>query len=572
MNRYTAIIPIILLSITSCGPGITETTQTATLPLSPSNTLPPTSTLEPTRVEISFINSNQRLGSARSWDVSLGDLDGDGDLDAFVANDRYSNTGNAVWLNDGQGLFTLFEQDLGFGNGIELGDVDGDSDLDALITDMGDAPAILFLNNGDGTFTDSGQNLIDGDCLGSRLGDLDGDGDPDAYFARGKANSVWLNDGSGIFSDTGQILGEAITDDVALADFDGDGDLDALAGGWDEHARLWLNDGSGNFTDSGQELTSKSLHIHGLDIGDLDGDHDLDVFMAIAGGINQTWFNDGFGTFNLVEQDMPNSLNHMVSLGDLDGDGDLDAFVTNALAEDQIWLNDGSGMFTDSGLRLSNEYSIGVQLGDLDGDGDLDAFVTHGLISSSSGGGMPNEIWLNESKPLPGIDGLFESYTRSSDGMVMLFVPGGNFQMGSSDDDLDATPDEFPQRSITLDAYWIDQTEVSNAQYVLCVEQGKCRESRVAGNPAYNGSRLPVTGVSWQDAVDYCEWAGGRIPTEAEWEYASKGRENLIYPWGNEFDGSLLNFCDANCDENWAETTINDGYTESAPVDSSNFD
>ena len=542
-----------------------NTQSPATLAATPEQMLVPTST------GISFMNSGQQLGSSRSWDVSLGDLDGDGDLDAFVANDSESDAGNAVWRNDGQGIFTLDEQSLGYGKGIELGDIDGDGDLDALVTDW-DAPAVLWLNDGDGTFTNSGQNLIDGDCMGARLGDLDGDGNLDAYFAQEESNTVWLNDSSGIFSDIGQNLGEAITDDVALADFDGDGDLDALAGGWDEHARIWLNDGSGNFTDSGQELSSKHLHIHGLDIGDLDGDSDLDIFMAIAGDINQTWFNDGFGTFNLVEQDMPRSPDNMVSLGDLDGDGDLDAFVTNALAGDQIWLNDGFGIFTDSGLRLGNEYSIGVKLGDLDGDGDLDAFVTHGLLSSSSGGGMPNDVWLNENsaltQPLLGAVNLGDSHIRASDGMKMFFVPAGSLKMGSSEDNPDANADEMPQHTVTLDAFWIDQTEVRNAQYALCVEEGKCREALLASNASYNGSKLPVTGVAWQDAVDYCSWAGGRIPTEAEWEYASKGKNAFIYPWGNEFDGNFLNFCDTNCDESWADEGIDDGYQEGAPVGS----
>jgi TolB protein len=369
--------------------GATATTEPTTILPSP--------TSEPARDRVSFIDSGQRMGSARSWDVSLGDLDGDGDLDAFVANDSESNVGNTVWLNDAQGIFIRSEQNLGYGKGVELGDLDGDGDLDALITDW-DSPAGVWLNSGSGVFTDSGQNLAD-DCMGAGLGDLDGDGDLDIYFGQEAANSVWLNKGDGTFEDTGQRLGEAITDDVALGDLDGDGDLDVVAGGWDEAARIWMNDGNGTFTENEGELTSKYLHIHGLDIGDLDGDTDLDAFMAIAGDINQVWLNDGVGAFSLTEQDIPSSADNMVFLGDLDGDDDLDAFVTNALAADQIWLNDGAGNFADSGLRLGNEYSIGIELGDLDGDGDLDAFVTHGLLSRSSGGGMPNTVWLNMTPP-----------------------------------------------------------------------------------------------------------------------------------------------------------------------------
>jgi len=168
----------------------------------------------------------------------------------------------------------------------------------------------------------------------------------------------------------------------------------------------------------------------------------------------------------------------------------------------------------------------------------------------------------------PEQNSLGDNQVRASDGMTVFFVPAGIFDMGAAEDDPDAADDEMPQHTVTLDAFWVDQTEVTNAQYAFCVEQDGCRKSLIAGNPSYNGSKLPVTGVSWQDAFDYCDWAGGRIPTEAEWEYASKGKDNSSYPWGNEFNGNFLNFCDVNCDEEWADTTIDDGYTESAPVGS----
>ncbi len=333
---------------------------------------------------IDFRNSGQQLGLGRSWDVALGDLDGDGDLDAFVANGSQGEQTNAVLVNDGAGNFAIKEQDLGFGMGVALGDLDGDGDLDALVTDW-NTPAGIWLNAGDGKFRDSGQFLINGEASGSALGDLDGDGDLDIYLAQDGANSVWLNDGTGIFYDTSQRLGEAITDDVYLGDFDGDENLDALVGGWDEHARLWLNDGYGDFADSGQNLTSKYLHIHGLDMGDLNGDDHLDVFMAIAGDANQVWLNNGEGIFSQLEQKMHSSPDNEVALGDLDGDGDLDAVIAVAFRADQVWLNDGFGVFSDSGLRLGSQYSSQVRLGDLDGDGDLDALIAHGDLSLNSG-------------------------------------------------------------------------------------------------------------------------------------------------------------------------------------------
>ncbi|UCC65225.1 MAG: SUMF1/EgtB/PvdO family nonheme iron enzyme, partial [Anaerolineae bacterium] len=161
------------------------------------------------------------------------------------------------------------------------------------------------------------------------------------------------------------------------------------------------------------------------------------------------------------------------------------------------------------------------------------------------------------------------------DGSVMIYVPPSNFLMGSNDVDADAQDDEKPQHEVYLDAFWIDRTEVTNAQYQQCVEAGACSPPVDFGSKTrdlYYGSpdfyNYPIIYVEWVHADAYCTWAGKRLATEAEWEKAARGTGGRIYPWGNEFDGSLLNFCDDNCEFEWKDAEWNDGHADTAPVGS----
>jgi formylglycine-generating enzyme required for sulfatase activity len=164
--------------------------------------------------------------------------------------------------------------------------------------------------------------------------------------------------------------------------------------------------------------------------------------------------------------------------------------------------------------------------------------------------------------PAPGIGSLLVS---DKDGMVLVYVPAGEFAMGADNDNAD----NAPQHRVVLDAFWIDQTEVTNALYAKCVDANQCdppvRTSSYI-RPTYFGepefADYPVIYVNWNMARTYCEWAGRRLPTEAEWEKAARGTDARAYPWGNASPkDSLLNY-----NGNNGDTTMVGTYPEGASM------
>lgn len=153
--------------------------------------------------------------------------------------------------------------------------------------------------------------------------------------------------------------------------------------------------------------------------------------------------------------------------------------------------------------------------------------------------------------------------TSNIDGMNMVYVPAGEFMMGADVDDALAEcqkyrsdcqrswfTDEGPSHKVELDAFWMDQTEVTNAMYAHCVADGFCLppssiKSRTHdsyyGNPEFDD--YPVIYVNWYQANAYCTWAGRELPTEAQWEKTARGTDGRTYPWGDDSPNSnLLNY------------------------------
>lgn len=343
---------------------------------------------------LAFEKGSQEFTARETFQAGLGDLDGDGDLDAVFANPQRNNS--QVWLNDGSGGFVDTGQMLTqYGHGVGLADFDQDGDLDAFIACHNFIlPSKIYLNDGHGLMSDTGQDLGDANTSANdvNLIDLNGDGFTDVhvvYFAPdGLPDKVYLNDGQAKFSDSGLALDE---ETIAWGDLDGDGDMDYFGKRWGEGFVVQLNDGKGQFT-TGWQMVDNQVTLGGIALADFDHDGDLDAL--VLNGYRDTgsfpaqlFLNDGTAHFTDSGQLLNKTLGAEVAVGDLDLDGDLDVFVANMDLPDEVWLNNGFGNFSDSGLRLEGENSARPSLGDLDGDGDLDVFV----------GSLMNQprIWIN---------------------------------------------------------------------------------------------------------------------------------------------------------------------------------
>jgi formylglycine-generating enzyme required for sulfatase activity len=208
--------------------------------------------------------------------------------------------------------------------------------------------------------------------------------------------------------------------------------------------------------------------------------------------------------------------------------------------------------------------------------------------------------------------------TRVVEGITFVYVPAGEFVMGSTEAEIDAAFEqcqqyrgdtcqrlwyavEAPAHTVYLDGYWIGRTEVTNAQFRAFIEadgytterywseegwawrvENQITEPALWQESNFTGDQQPVVGLSWHEADAYSRWLAEtsslpiRLPTEAEWEKAARGPESRIYPWGDAWDPSRANYCDKRCSETfddatWGDVENDDGYARTSPVGSFPF-
>jgi len=341
-----------------------------------------------------------------SMDAAIADVDGDGDMDILIANEHKPNI---LLINDGNGHFTnesaaRIPQVNHDSEDIGIADFDADGDLDIIVVSEDDQTNELYLNNGEGTFSNAEDRIpVEGTSNSVVVHDLNHDGAPDMLIGNNGQNYALINDGHAHFKNESiQRLGKFtdVTQDLTLSDIDNDGDQDLLVANEDDN-RVLINDGQGFFTDDSEarlpyrDTPEESREV---DAADIDGDGDMDLlfgnvqaFVPQAARQNRLLINNGDGYFtDVTAEQLPKDDNRCFGIAflDIDNDGDMDIMTGNTNGEQfggmtpfSVYLNDGNGKFTEGTQQVLPKDVAGrgfdIDFIDLNGDGIKDLFLSN---------------------------------------------------------------------------------------------------------------------------------------------------------------------------------------------------
>lgn len=361
------------------------------------------------------------------------------------------------------------------GTCVSLVDYNGDDNLDIYVGNNGifpepmGKPNRLYLNNGDGTFTDVASEAGIADDLqaqGVAFGDFDNDGDPDLYVANDFGiNTIYFNNGDGTFADmTGNagavggidiVGGDEIANGygVALADENSDGYLDIYVVNLGSGNILYRNNGDGTFSDiTEQSGTKAGAGPQGAGtaavFGDCNGDGRVDLYAANGYGLPGFLYintGDGFQDETEVAGVGENGDAQGVIMGDYDNDGDLDLYISNyadaqgAPLQNILYRNNGKGIFDDvteeAGL-VGENYSLGAAFGDLDNDGHLDLYIINdadpNTLFKNNGDGTFTDVTEDAGVGDMGMGSNAALGDLNNDGYLDIYVANGGF----SDEDI----------------------------------------------------------------------------------------------------------------------------------------
>ncbi len=346
---------------------------------------------------VSATNLPLKALGRNNMDAHPADIDNDGDLDIIIACEFCPNI---ILINDGNGNFSdesaaRIAQPIHDSEDVGVADFDNNGSLDIIFVAEDDQINELYLNNGQGFFSDASNRLpVTGTSNAVLTAFVNPDSFPDILIGNAGQNVVLINDGNGNFTDeTVQRLPANlnITQDLEWGDINGDGFNDIVEGN-ENGNRLLLNDGNGFFTDVTTEnlpLPPTGEETREADLGDVDGDGDLDLFFANVTfsqnrpAQNRLLLNDSTGKFiDVTTTHLPVQFLNTVDgdFVDVDADGDLDILTAQAFSGTyQAFINEG-GVFTDlTGdvfQTLPTGNGIDVEAADFNGDGILDIYLT----------------------------------------------------------------------------------------------------------------------------------------------------------------------------------------------------